>query len=98
MPTQKMTRAELAERRALILGPFIGFAEEGEDELAAYLRHVGIDATMIKYAGSVEKAILAHYRIGDSGNYFDLDKAANHLATWPPIAERIAELRAQRKH
>jgi hypothetical protein len=54
------------DRKAMLLWPFVDFAEEGPDELAAYLVHVDITNTMIKYAGNVERAILAHYRIGNS--------------------------------
>jgi hypothetical protein len=44
----------------MILWPFIGFAEEGEDALVGYLIHVGLDDRAIKSAGnSTETASLA---------------------------------------
>ncbi len=84
-----------ADRKAMILWPFVGFAEQGEDQLCAYLMHVGITDVMVKYAGNVEKAVYAHYRMGDS-DHCDFEKAGRDLATWPPIARRIEELRAER--
>ncbi len=86
-----------ADRKAILLWPFLNFAEKGMDELVAYLLHVGIDDKAIKYAGgTAEAAILNHYRIGTS-DHFDFDKAGNDLASWPPIARRIAELRAEQR-
>ncbi|HEV8715452.1 MAG TPA: hypothetical protein VGX03_21810 [Candidatus Binatia bacterium] len=97
MSKQRKPKPETpAERKAILLWPFIDFAEQGEDQLAAYLRHVGINDVMVKYAGNVEKAVCAHYRIGDSDHY-DYEKAGKDLASWPPIARRLAEVRAERK-
>jgi hypothetical protein len=98
MSKQRKPKPETpAERKAILLWPFIDFAEQGEDQLVAYLTHVGINDVMVKYAGNVELAVLAHYRIGNSDHY-DIDKAARDLAAWPPIARRIAEVRAERRH
>ena len=80
----------------MILWPFLDFAKQGEDQLLGYLTHVGINDVMVKYAGNVERAVLAHYRIGSSDR-FDIDKAASDLASWPPIARRIAELQAEQR-
>ena len=98
MPMPKKSKAKTpADRKATILWPFLSFAEEGIDELVAYLLHVGIDDRAIKYAGgTAEAAILNHYRIGTS-DHFDIEKAAADLKSYPPIARRIAELRAEQR-
>lgn len=79
-----------------LLGPFIDFADHGEDELARYMLHCGIDHEDIAHAGTARDAILLHYRCRD-GTY-DIARAAADLARWPPIAARIKELtRDQRR-
>ena len=78
MPKKSKTKTP-ADRKATILWPFLSFAEEGIDELVAYLLHVCIDDRAIKYAGgTAEAAILNHYRIGTS-DHFDIEKAAADL-------------------
>jgi hypothetical protein len=66
MPKPKKSKAETpADHKAMILWPFLSFAEKGIEELVAYLLHVGIDDRAIKYAGGTTgAAILNHYRIG----------------------------------
>jgi hypothetical protein len=77
--------------RDIILAWFLGFQEEGDEELARYILHCGID---IDAAPEIDDAIALHYQLPD-GTY-DIDRAANDLATWPPVAARIAELQAER--
>ena len=78
-----------ADRQAMILWPFLSYAEDGIDELVAYLMHVGIDDKAIKQAGgTAEAAILNHYRI-ETTDHFDIEKAAADIASYPPIARRI---------
>jgi hypothetical protein len=78
--------------RAIILAWFLGFQEEGDEELARYIVHCGID---IDAAEDLDDAIVAHYRLPD-GTY-DIERAGHDLATYPPVAVRIAELRAEEK-
>jgi DNA/RNA-binding domain of Phe-tRNA-synthetase-like protein len=78
--------------RALILAWFADFQEhDGDEELTRYVVHCGID---IDAAAELDDAIAAHYRL-PSGIY-DIERAANDLATYPPIAARIEELRAEK--
>jgi hypothetical protein len=77
----------------MILWPFIDFAEEGGDELARFLIHVGIEAEDIQ-DGDVERAILRHYKTTDG---YDITAVAHDLSRWPPIAARIRELRREQK-
>jgi hypothetical protein len=77
--------------RAIILAWFRDFQEEGDEELARFVVHCGID---IDAADNIEDAIAAHYRL--PGGRFDIDRAASDLGTYPPVAARIEELRAEK--
>jgi hypothetical protein len=79
------------EEKNIILGILFDFAEGDEDGgLLSYLDHVGFDLRAISHLKELPSAFVAKYRL-KTGKY-DLDRAANDLATWPPIAARIAEL------
>jgi hypothetical protein len=83
-------KSETATRqKALILAPFADFvANEDLDGLFEYLAHCGINATS-KVAG-LEHLILEHYQVG--ARQYDIERAADDLRRWPPIAARIKEL------
>ena len=91
--TSPPKKLSIADQKAMILAPFIDFVEEGGDELARFLIHVGIEAEDIQ-DGDVERAILRHYRV--NGGY-DVTPVAHDLARWPPIAARIRELKREQK-
>jgi hypothetical protein len=86
---------ELTTDEAMILAPFLDFAEEGNDILAKYVLHCGIDNDDIRDAGDVQAAILNHYRRLDGQQ--DIEAAAHDLARWPPIVARLKELKRQRR-
>jgi hypothetical protein len=86
---------KLSADETMILGPFLDFAEEGDDALAKYLLHCGVDGDDIRDAGDVQGAILNHYRRPDGKQ--DIAAAAHDLARWPPIAARIKELKRERR-
>jgi hypothetical protein len=83
-----------ADEEATILDSFLRFAERGEDELARYLMHCGINNHDIDAAGDIPSAILAHYR-RPSGTY-DIDAVAHDWFRWPPVVARIKELKRER--
>lgn len=78
---------------AMVLGPFLDFAEQGELALFNYMRHCGIQIDSLDASDprSAEDLILDHYRLAD-GSY-DVNMSARDLARWPAIAARIHELR-----
>lgn len=78
------------EQTALILDILCEFAEHGADDLFQYFDHVGFDPRVIKGPSELPSAWLGHYRVR-CGEY-DVDRACNDFATWPPIASRIFEL------
>ncbi len=79
------------EQKNIILGYFAGLAESDDDrDPLSFLDHVGFDLRVISDVRELPAAFVAKYRM-KSGKY-DLDRAANDLATWSPIAARIAEL------
>lgn len=92
---QKMS---LAKQKDLILGILISFLEQLETgdtaPLRAYASHVGFDFGALGGPGDLLDAWLGHYRLARSG--YDADRASLDLATFPPIAQRIVELMAEK--
>jgi hypothetical protein len=82
-----------AEQKDLILSYF--FDGDDGDHFLALCDHAKIDLGACNGdAKQIPNIIAAHYRIAQ-GRY-DLDRAANDLLTFPPIAARIAELKAKK--
>jgi hypothetical protein len=75
-----------------IIGQFMQFAEEGCDELVRYISHCGITSEDIDRAGNWLDAVLRHYLT--AGGY-DLERAAQDLPRWPPVAARLRELKQE---
>jgi hypothetical protein len=92
--TKEASRDLSAEQQKnLILGYF--FDSDDAGNLLALIDHAKIDFDACTGdAKQIPNIIVAHYRIA-KGRY-DLDRAANDLLTFPPIAARIEELKAQK--
>ena len=82
------------EQKAMILSMVSDFAGEGQDP-TDFLDHIGFDWGLISRQRDLVPAILGHYRIKQG--VYDIDRAANDLATYPPIASRIVELQIQKQ-
>lgn len=57
-------------------------------------RHVGCDLQLLRDLADLFPTWAGHYRLKQ--RVYDLDRATNDLATFLPIAPRIAELEAER--
>jgi hypothetical protein len=88
----KATAQESIEHQeAMVLGPYIDYLEENDtDSFIALANHAGIDLR-----GDPIKQILRHYWLG--GGQYDIERCANDFATYPPIANHIAELRREQR-
>jgi hypothetical protein len=64
----------------------------GPDHIVDYMEHCGIDLSEAN-AENIGDLFLAHYRTPDG---YDITRAARDLEQWPPVADRIAELLAER--
>nr|WP_301918470.1 hypothetical protein [uncultured Defluviimonas sp.] len=85
----------IEEQKSLILSIVITFFEgEERDNLTSFVRHVGFDVCAVRRTRDFFAAWLGHYRLRQGA--YDVDRACNDLATWPPIAARIAELRVEK--
>ena len=73
-------------RIGLVQGLYDDEAEEGD---GSFFLHVGLpgDATWEQFR--------AHYAVGEGD--VDADRACQDLATYPPIAARVAELKAEQR-
>lgn len=83
------------EARNLLVGVLEDFAQNDCEDLFLYLEHVDFDFGALGSPRDLLPAWLGHYRI--SQGIYDTDRAATDLATWPPIARRILELRAEKQ-
>ena len=80
-----------AEQRNMILSMF--FDGQDAEDFVALVTHCRIDlAACNGDAKQLTNVIAAHYRI--ARGHYDIDRAANDLVTFPPVAERIAKLKA----
>jgi hypothetical protein len=63
-----------------------------------YISHCGITDEDMDRCGSVKAAILDHYRVpgtsADAAKAYNIDRVAHDLLRWPPVVERLRELRA----
>ena len=91
--TDKKLRVE--EQKQLILGILIDFIEGSDEDLLSFFEHVGFDLTCINSAEELSAAFLGFFRL--SNGEYDADRACNSLATWPPIAARIAFIKGEQK-
>ena len=90
-------RHRLAEQSRMILWPFVDILENGGiDELFEYLHHAGLRLGYVDLKKpDLQATILAHYQVG--ARRYDIDRAARDLATYPPVARLIEELRTKRQ-
>jgi hypothetical protein len=79
------------EQRAVILGIFGDVSSDGRDAVIDFAQHVGFDFGILRSASDITPAWLGHYRLRQG--VYDVERAALDLATWPPVARRIEELR-----
>jgi hypothetical protein len=84
-----------SKEAGLVLAYFSDFAEQSEETLAAFLKHCGITSEDLQAAPTTKDAILTHYRLANG--HYELERAAYDLSRWPPIAERIRELKRERQ-
>jgi len=77
----------LQEQKDVIISILVNFADDG-DRLIAYLDHIGFDLGALTSPHDLGDAVLGHYRI-KAGRY-DVDRACNDFASWPPIAAEIS--------
>jgi hypothetical protein len=62
-------------------------------DLASWFNHIGFDASVLVSADQLPAAYVAFHE--DDQGWIDAEKALEQLATWPPIASRICELKRQ---
>jgi hypothetical protein len=87
---KKSARATAEDR---LLGLFDDLiSEEGDRGIIGFCKHIGMHLTTDDMGLSWWPRFLAHYT-GINGVIED--RVANDLATFPPIVQRVAELRAE---
>lgn len=92
-PLPKAGELSAQEQRLTILSSF--FDDDDPDNFLALIKHCRIDLSVCDGdAKKIPSIIAAHYRL-KRGQY-DIERAANDLLTFPPIAAHIKELKAKR--
>jgi hypothetical protein len=79
------------EQKNLILNILDDVASDGGDAFITFARHVGFDVCTLRSTSDLTAAWLGHYRLRQG--VYDVERAARDFATWPPVAQRIEELR-----
>lgn len=82
------------EQKELILNIFADFTEK-PDELLDFIEHTGMSLRALRDPTDLPELIAGHYRC-KKGNY-DVDRAANDLLTWPPVASAVFSRLATRE-
>jgi len=97
--SEPLSHAErIEEDKGLILASFLDLIpEKGDvDELVRFLDHCGITSADIQRAGgNWGLAVIRRYLTIDG---YDMEKAGNDLATFPPVAARLEELKGEDEH
>lgn len=76
------------EQASMIVALLADFCEpEMIDQLGDYVQHVGFDLSALGRPQDLTAAWLGHYRIRQG--VYDVERAFNDLATYPPIASEI---------
>lgn len=81
----KLSSQEQADMIVALLADFC--EPEMIDQLGEYLQHVGFDLAALGRPQDLTAAWLGHYRIRQ--RVYDVDRAFNDLASYPPIASEI---------
>jgi hypothetical protein len=88
----------IEEDKDILLDHFLNLIrKDGDvDELCRFLLHCGVNGDDVKRAGgSWGLAVLRHYLTLEG---YDMEKAGRDLATFPPVAARIEELKDEDEH
>lgn len=97
--SEPLSSAERIEAdKGIILASFLDLIPDSGDvgELVRYLDHCGITSADIQRAGgNWGLAVLRSYLTIDG---YDMEKAGNDLATFPPVAARLEELKGEDEH
>lgn len=94
MPNGYHPELSRQEQENIILNILDDFCTDA-DTLFRYLDHARFDIGSISHAREIPVAFLGHYRI--KAGVYDVDRACNDLATWPPIAALIVEMRREQR-
>ena len=81
------------EQKNLIRNILLDFLNS--EDCLPYLYHIGFDLGAVGHPSQFEAALLGHYRIGQ-GQY-DVERAANDMATYPPMLNRIFEIMREKQ-
>jgi hypothetical protein len=93
--THEISPKTAEDQRNSILAMFFDDHDDDGESFLALVDHCGIDlAACHGDVRQIPNVIAGHYRI--KKGCYDIDRAANDLLTFPPVAARIAELEAQK--
>ncbi|SFM76630.1 hypothetical protein [Shimia aestuarii] len=78
------------EQRGMLLAIIEDFEDHPVEALLSYFDHVGFDIKSVSNVEEFADAWCGFYRI--KTGVYDIDRAFEDLARWPPVARAITEL------
>ncbi len=93
MTASPPTPQDESEARNQLAGMLVDFFEN--DELGDFLAHIGFDIEWLSPDDGGEQLITEVMRFYAPGLKFSIDPVAEDLASYPPIAARVRELRRE---
>ncbi len=83
--------SEAQDQLAAMLADFLE-----NDDLGNFLKHIGFDIGWLSDDDSGEQLVTEVMRFYAPGREFSIDPVASDLASYPPLAARIQELRREK--
>jgi hypothetical protein len=91
---KRSQKAPIVDQREQVLAVFADYAEQDVDKLFKFLQHCEIDLEpLCNKTAQLPDLIAAHFYVRPG--VYDIERLGQLFATWPPIAARIRELKAE---
>ena len=93
--TKRLRKEPTVDQREQVLAIFADYAEQDVDKLFEFLQHCQIDLEPLSAKNvQLPDLIASHFYIRPG--VYDIERLGQLLATFPPVADRIREIKAER--
>ena len=87
-------RSSNDNQRELVLSVFADYADNDVDQLFEFLQHCKIDLSALSHSRQLPDLIAGHFYLAPG--VYDIEALGQLWASFPPMAARIREIRAER--